>query len=308
LRSLPCVDYQNHNKTINDGVVSYILIQKPKPGDPFVDLCKFDSDLIRVCRYMIKDFIKGYLNAFIYSINSKNNFELFFLVNKFAFYYGKKGKVTDTVTQANSGIREILVSDKQKQSNVEMQNEDDFFYLTIPFFKFTSPEGITTQMDPVDEPIKLIRNKQTLVYFGKLLVDMYKGLSLDRENGFNAADGSFNPNLLRFQNLTDVYLHMHRNDKTHKYNHFYADPYMGFTKNYLDKLKQFMDGSLSNQQKVKDMDNLLSNTYSGFISKMVNFDDKNEKQFDSLESALNHPFLTANVNEKQIRSDTSFDL
>lgn len=273
-----------------------------------VDLCKHDTDIIRVCRYMIKDFIKGFLNAHSYSINSKNNYEVFFPVNKFAFYYGKKGKIEDKITQENSNIREILIYDKQKTYNQEMQNEDDLFYLMIPFFKFFSPETVVTQAEEIKKEILLMRNKQTMVYFGKLLMDMYKGLNKDRDNGFNPADGTFNPNLLRFQNYTDVFLSMHRNDKTQKLYNFFSDQYMGFTHDYITKLKSFLGGSLVNQQKIKIMDDELANSYSGFISKLVNFDDKNESQFDSIENALNHSFLTSNVDEKNIRSDTSSDL
>lgn len=307
MRSLPCHDYKIHNKTINDGVVSYVLIQKPKPGDPFVDLCKRDSDLIRTCRYMIKDFIKGFLNAHSYSVNSNRNFDVYFPVNKYGFYYGKKGKITDRITQQNSEIREILIMDKQRPIDQEMQNENDLFYLMIPFFRFFSPETVSTQDQPVDPAVKLIQNKQTMVYFGKLLLNMYKGLNPQRENGFYPADGSFNPNLIRFQNLTEVYLSMHTDDQTGKHYEFFDDKYMGFTQDYITKLRAFLSGTLINQQKVKEMDESLANSYAGFISKLVNFDDNNESQFDTIESALSHPFLTSNIPDKLIRSDTSYE-
>ena len=245
VRSLPCHDYQIHNKTINDGVVSYVLIQKPKPGDGLSDLCKPDTDIIRICRYMIKDFIKGFLNALSYTSDSKNNFEVSFPVNKFAFYYGRKGKITDQITQQNSGIREILLMDKQRKFDAEMQNEDDLFYLMIPFFKFFSPETVKKQEEPVDNAVKLIRTKQTMVYFGKLLLEMYKGLDKEIDNGVNPADGSFNPNLMRFQNNTDVYLLMHKNEKTQKLNNFYADEYMGFSQDYISKVKAYLSSNIN---------------------------------------------------------------
>jgi hypothetical protein len=256
---------------------------------------------------MAKDFIKGFLNAHLYSVNSNRNFDVYFPVNKHAIYYGKKGKITDKITQQNSQIREILIMDKQNPIDQEMQNEDDLFYLMIPFFRFFSPETVSTQDKPVDPAVKLIQNKQTMVYFGKLLLNMYKGLAPDRKNGFYPADGSFNPNLMRFQNFTEVYLSMHMNDITGKYYEFFDDHYMGFTQEYITKLRSFLSGSLVNQQKIKEMDESLANSYAGFISKLVNFDDKNESQFDSIENALNHPFLSANVPEQYIRSDTSFE-
>lgn len=257
---------------------------------------------------MAKDFIKGFLNAHSYSVNSSRNFDVYFPVNKHGFFYGRKGKITDKISQQNSEIREILIVDKQRPFDQEMQNEDDLFYLMIPFFRFFSPETVASQDQPVDAAVKLIQNKQTMVYFGKLLLHMYKGLkSAERESGFYPADGSFNPNLIRFQNHTEVYLSMHTNDETSKNYGFFDDQYMGFTQDYITKLRAFLNGSLINQQKIKEMDDSLANSYAGFISKLVNFDDKNESQFDTIENALRHPFLTANVPEKQVRSDTSYE-
>merc|ERR1712032_780375 len=73
-RALPCQDLDIHKKPINNGVVSYVLIQKPRPGDFLYDVCNHDQDLQRDCRYQIKDFAEGYLNAIKYSSNSKNLF------------------------------------------------------------------------------------------------------------------------------------------------------------------------------------------------------------------------------------------
>lgn len=256
---------------------------------------------------MVKDFIKGFLNAHLYSVNSNRNFDVYFPVNKYGFYYGKKGKIVDKITQQNSEIREILMMDKQRPLDSEMQSEDDLFYLMIPFFKFFSPETVKNQDNPIDPAVKQIQNKQVMVYFGKLLLHMFKSLTPERENGFYPADGSFNPNLIRFDNYTDVYLSLHMNDKTSKYYNFFDDQYMGFTQDYITKLRAFLSGSLLNQQKIKEMDDALVNSYAGFISKLVNFDDKNESQFDSIENALMHPFLTANIADKLIRSDTSYE-
>ncbi len=256
---------------------------------------------------MVKDFIKGFLNAQLYSSYSTSNFDVYFPVNKHGFYYGKKGKIIDKITQQNSEIREILIMDKQRAIDNEMQTEDDSFYLMIPFFRFFSPETVLTQDTPLDPAVKLIHNKQTMAYFGKLLLNMYKGLSSERENGFYPADGSFNPNLMRFQNFTEVYLSMHTNDETKKPYGFFVDKYMGFTQEYITNLKEFLSKSLVNQQKLKEMDETLVNTYAGFIFKLVNFDDNNLLQFDSIENALNHPFLTADVSDKLIRSDTSYE-
>lgn len=256
---------------------------------------------------MIKDFIRGFLNAHAYGVNSNSNFDVYFPVNKYGYYYGKKGKITDKVSQQNSEIREILIMDKQRPLDQEMQNEDDLFYLMIPYFKFFSPETVSTQDQPVDPAVKLIQNKQTMVYFGKLLLNMFKGLKPERENAFYPADGSFNPNLMRFQNFTEIFLSMHTNDETGKVYSFFEDQYMGFTQDYITKLRAFLSGTLINQQRIKEMDEALANSYAGFISKLVNFDDKNESQFDTIENALNHPFLTSNVPDKMIRSDTSYE-
>lgn len=230
------------------------------------------------------------------------------MVNKNALYFGGKGKTKGTINQDNSQIREILTFDKQKEYYSDMQNENDWFYLMVPFFKFHSPETIKGQTDLVDNQINLFSGKQIMVYFGKLLTDMYKSFGDELDNGFNPADSSFNPNLLRFNNYTEVFLYLHRNEKTQKLNKFFDDAYMGISNEYTSKLKSYLGGSLTNQQKIKEMDDLLINSYAGFISKLVNFDENHESQFDTFENALKHPFLTGNINENSIRSDTSFEI
>lgn len=216
------------------------------------------------------------------------------------------------ITQLNSDIREIGLWKELSASGEldKMQNEDENFYLTIPFFKFLTPEQAmkTSQEKGLDDSIKKAHGKQNMVYFGKLLHDMYKGLDYKRDNGFNPIEGGFNPNIIKFGNYTDVFLSLHRNDKTQKIRKFWADDYFGFKKTFVDKVSKFIVGNFTNQGEQKEMDNELEKSFAGFISKLANFDDESKNQFEGYDNALKHEFITAKIGKKKIRSDTSYDI
>ena len=137
---------------------------------------------------------------------------------------------------------------------------------------------------------------------------MYKGLEYKLENGFNPIEGGFNPNILKFGNFTDVFLSLHRNDKTQKLRKFWVDDYFGFKNSFIEKAKKFIVGNFTNQGEQKKMDAELEKSFAGFVSKLANYDDENKKQFDGFESALKHEFITQKIGYKKIRSDTSFDI
>jgi len=288
-----------------------VLIQKPRPGDFLYDVCNHDQDLQRDCRYQIKDFAEGYLNAIKYSSNSKNLFEVYFPVNRNIFLYGRKSKTQGDITQKNSDIREIGLWKELKGGELdEMQAEDENFYLTIPFFKFLTPEQAlkTAQEKGPEAGIKAAHEKQTMVYFGKLLHDMYKGLEYKRDNGFNPVEGGFNPGVLKFSNYTDIFLALHKNDKTQKVRKFWADDYFGFKKSFVEKVTKFIAGEFPNQGEQKEMDNELEKSFAGFVSKLANYDDEGKNQFEGYDAAIKHEFITGKVGSKKTRSDTSYDI
>ena len=248
-----------------------------------------------------------------YSADSKEMFDVFFPLNKNIFLYGKKPKFTGVITRNNSDIREIDEWNKQEKTGEidKMQNEDANTYLIIPFFKFLTPEQATKkeQTKPLEKSIKQAHAKQNMVYFGKLLHDMYKGLTYKLDTGFKPVNGGFNPNILgTFSNFTDVFLSLHRNDKTQKLRKFWDDEYFGFKKTFVDKARKFVVGNYTNQGKKKEMDGELETSFAGFVSKLANYDDENKKQFESYDAALKHDFVKTEVGEKKIRSDTSYDI
>jgi hypothetical protein len=247
-----------------------------------------------------------------YSLESKSLFEVFFPVNKNIFLYGKKPKIFGSITTENSENRELELW-KEQTINGEfekMQNEEEDNYLVIPFFKFNTPEQAvkSEQLKELDNSIKKAHIKQNMVYIGKLLHDMYKGLEYKMENGFNPIDGGFNPNILKFGNNTDIFLSLHRNEKTQKLRKFWEDKYFGYKKTFIDNLKNYIKGSLINPGQIKEMDSDLDKSFAGFISKLANYDDENKNQFDGYESALKHEFIAVKIGHKKIRSDTSYDI
>lgn len=280
------------------------MLQKPKPGDKLVKICGPDDNMIQICKYMIKDFISGFLNSVLYSNNSKNNFEVNFLVNKFGFYYGKNPKVNGEISETNSLHREVLLYEKIKPLDIAVQNEDDSFYLMIPFFRFNSPNSINKELEAFDFVKKNYEYKQMMVYLGKLLIQIYRGMNKDRDNGFNPVDGNFNPNLLRFKNLAEIYLKLHRCPKTQVQKRGYSDKYFGFSTDFILQIEYYLKQESPNPDKLIALDANLKESFAEFISKLVNFDIKNETQFESIESALKHPFIATIVPDEFKRSDT----
>lgn len=247
-----------------------------------------------------------------FSANSKNLYEVSFPINRNIFLYGRKSRVVGNITETNSGVREISLF-KELSGNGEyakMQKEDENYYLAIPFFKFLTPEKAAKkeQEKALEADIKKAHSKQNLVYIGKLLHDMYKGLEYKMDNGFNPVEGGFNPNILKFGNYTDVFLSLHRNSKTQKIRQFWDDDYFGFKKSFVGKVKKFIVGNFTNQGEQKEMDNELEKSFAGFVSKLANFDDESKKQFDGYDAALKHEFITQKIGHKKIRSDTSYDI
>merc|ERR1711957_384706 len=312
LRSLPCNDLNIHHKTINAGKVSYVLIQKPQPGDYLYDVCNPDMDLQRDCRYQLKDLSSGFLNSMKYSADSKEMFDVYFPINKNIFLYGKKPKFSGEISRNNSDIREIGEWKKQKATGEleKMNDEDTNTYLIVPFFNFMTPEkAVKKEQEKVlAKDIKQAHAKQSMVYFGKLLHDMYKGLVYKLDSGFNPIEGGFNPNIIKFGNYTDVFLSLHRNDKTMKLRKFWDDEYFGFKKTFVEKARKYVVGNYTNQGKQKEMDGELETSFAGFISKLSNYDDESKKQFDGYDSALKHDFVKTEIGRKKIRSDTSYDI
>lgn len=250
-----------------------------------------------------------------YSSNSKSLFEVSFPLNKKIFFYGKKPKIFGNITQNNSALRENDLWREQISSgefeNLQKEKEDN--YLMIPFFKFLTVEHSIKeeQEKELEASLKQAYSKQKLVYFGKLLHDMYKGLENkedENDNGFNPIEGGFNPNILKSNNYTDIFLSLHKNAKTEKIQKFWADEYFGYTKSFVDKVKKFIVGNYTNQGDIETMDKELENSFAGFISKLVNFDDENKKQFDGFDSAMNHLFVKQDIGFNSTRSDTSYDI
>lgn len=249
-----------------------------------------------------------------YTTETKSYFDVAFPVNKNIFLYGKKPQIQGFISQNNSNTREMeQMADLEKSGLYDlMQKEEEDTYLAIPFFKFLTVEASvkSEQLKEIDPAMKQTYAKQNMVYIGKLIHDMYKGLEGEYkpENGFNPIEGGFNPNILKFGNNTDIFLSLHRNDKTQKIGKFWSDDYFGFTKDFKKNLKKYLDGTLTNPGEIEKMDQDLGNTFVGFISKLANYDDENKNQFDGYDSAMKHEFVTKKIGDKLIRSDTSYDI
>ena len=191
-----------------------------------------------------------------------------------------------------------------------MQNNEANNFLVIPFFKFNTPElSVRTEQEKeLDSAVKQSHRKQNMVYIGKLLHDMYKGLEFKIDNGFNPIEGGFNPNIIKFGNNTDIFLSLHRNDKTQNIRRFWEDKYFGYKNTTVANVKNFINGNLTNPGQIKEMDTDFDRSFVGFISKLANYDDENKNQFDGYDSALQHEFVSVKIGHKKIRSDTSYDI
>jgi hypothetical protein len=274
MRALTCIDNQAYTQKIPGGIVTYLLFEKPMLSFKIKDICSSDGKKLRICYYMIKDFITGYLESLLYSQASQQKFEINFALAPEGFLYGQ------------------LPLCRRRQ------------FITIPYLNYASPHQLVDKTKVVTP--KEIKNKQIMVDIGSFLINLYKGFPSDIKPPTSSGDDAFDPFQFKFKNYTDLYLSVNKlPDGTMK--KVEKDNYFGLTSEYINTLKAFNDHLITTTKGLADMEKLLEGSFYEFIYKLVMFDPSNKLQFGCFPKALNHPFIQNKLSINQIRSDTSLE-
>jgi len=300
-RALPCYNSTVFSQKTPGGVLSYLLFEKPTAGFKLTEMCTPMCAKDRVCKYMMKDFAKGYIDSYLYSQASSDAFDVNFYLAQNGFFYGK-------VPTVKKGLKKQEGLAMFQNNNNQNDNKEDPLkhFVTLAYPKAYSPETVKGPSQNMTSTIKTVKNKQMMVYFGKFLINMYKGL--DNSTNFPAPtpEDNFNPRGFNFKNLTEVYLNLNTG-KNGNFTKFRADEYFGVKPNYVVAVRAFLGKTLTSQKAFKEMDALLKNSFYEFIYKSVMFDPENKKQFEDMNAMLGHKFLANSLKTNQLRSDTSFD-
>lgn len=301
IRALPCFNSTSFSQTIPGGVVSYILFENPNGGYKLADICTPHCSKERICRYMLKDFIRGFIRSLQYSQQSPEIHDVNFLLAQNGFFYGKVPETKKGLPKNNMSMR-----NEMHKPNSNTPKDENRRFITLAYPKAWSAEALNTTQQ-VTDTLKKIKNKQLMSQFGKFLIDMYKGLDNSTNIPPTSPDDNFNPNAgVKFANLTDVFLNLNT-EKDGNYSKFRQDDYFGVNGQYISAVENFLSKTLTNQQAFKKMDELLKGSFYEFIYKTVTFEISNNVQFEDFDKLLNHKFLMTQVPFNKVRSDTSFE-
>jgi hypothetical protein len=281
-RSPVCYNNTAFTQKIHGGVLSYLLFERPIGGSKLSDICVPNCSKQRICRYMLKDFAKGWLTSKIYSQNSTDPFEVDFQLAQNGFFYGK-------------------APGQPKEDNLN-------HFISLPYPKFFAPDNVLNEggWTNLTQIMREVQNKQLMTGFARFMINFYKGLDNTTDLAPPSPEDNFDPTAFQFKNLTDVYLIMNTKPDGN-FTKFKADKYFGVTPDYIESLKAFMDKTLTIQKAIEEMSKKLKDSFFEFIFKAANFDTDNKMQFDSLASMLKHKFLDIKLELNEVRSDTSFE-
>jgi hypothetical protein len=326
LRALPCYNSQVYTQRLPGGSVSYLLFEMPNAGFRIDHVCSPFSSGERVCRYMIKDFTKGWLESVLYSQNSKDSLDVNFVLAQNGIYFGTLPNVRKQLNETNSSLRNFL---KKEKTDKNAENENYRHFVTIAYPKAFSPESLvppkkeknnekekikevknnstlSTESNNATALLKITKDKQFMVQFGKFLINMFKGLDNTTNIPPPSPDDNFDPAEIVFNNVTDVFLNLNTK-KNGNFSTFRADEYFGVPEKYVPTVNAFLEKTLTTQKALKEMDDMLKDSFYEFIFKSVMFDLTNEKQFATIESMLKHKFVLNKIDMNKVRSDTSFE-
>jgi hypothetical protein len=301
IRAIPCYNSTSFNQKIPGGILSYLLFENPNGGYKLADICTPQCSKERICRYMLKDFIRGFMRSIQFSQLSSDMHDVNFVLAQNGFFFGKVPEVKKL--SQNSGDISMKSAVNQKES--EPFKDENRHFISLAYPKAWSAEGINSTKLSSDE-LKKIKNKQFMTQFGRFIIDMYKGLDNSTNVPASSPDDNFNPAGHRYANLTEVYLDLNT-EKDGNYSKFRADDYFGIKSDFVTAVQAFLANTLTSQKAFKEMDDMLLDSFYDFIYKTVTFDISSKIQFEDFDKLLNHKFLMNQIAFNKVRSDTSFE-
>ena len=310
IRAIPCYMSTVFSEKVIGGVVSYLLFERPFGGESLPSICMPNCSKDRVCRYMIKDFAKGWLMSSLYSQHSTDLNDVNFVLAQNGFYYGRLPKVKMNATITGE-IKNFLV--KNAAAHEEGEKDRTRRFITLAYPKAYSPQTVLP-VKPNNSTVisksnakdhnKEVKNKQSIVQFGKFLINMYKGLDNSTNTPPLSPDDTFNPTGVQYGNLTDVYLNLNKK-KDGNYTKFEKDEYFGVKESFISALRRFLEKTLVIQKALQEMDDMLKDSFYEFVFKSVTFDPESQRQFENMEAMLKHNFIISKPAVNQVKSDTS---
>ncbi len=143
IRALPC--YKLFNQKIPGGVVSYLLFQYS--GNKLADICTPNCSKERVCKYMLKDFIRGFIKSTQYSQQTADKNDVNFILAQNGFFYGK-------VPKNKKGDKKGSDMKINSMHNDEPSSDSDSrHFITLAYPKAWSAESLN-KTEPLTEELK----------------------------------------------------------------------------------------------------------------------------------------------------------
>jgi hypothetical protein len=289
LRVLTCYKNNIFKFPYEKGYVTYLLFEMPINGSNFSTECKKGNLIDRACKYKIKEFVKSMVGAIKHSDKTDDKDVIVKPIQN-SLWLGQLPHATFDETTKN-----IMIDPSQKQT----EEDNGRYFITVPFPKYYSPNDIG-KIDKFEGEIKKIKEKQFMIYFGEFLINMFKGFDKStimippNENETSDVKG------LSFDNLTDLFLKMNE-----KIEEITEDKYFGVPEQYATKVKEFENKTLTLHSDIEKMNKLLTDSFYGFLSKLVQYDLESKKQFENFDEVLKHKFITTTFSLTQTKSDTS---
>ncbi len=289
LRALSCYKNNFFSFQYEKGEVTYLLFEVPIEGHQLSNLCKKENNEWHICKYSAKDFIKSFISAVKYT-HTTDDKDINVFPTQNGVWYGQLPKYTFDEKTKNS------IADPTEEKHEEDTKNN---FITVPFFKYFSPDNIS-KPEKLDDNMKKMKEKQFMVYFGEFMINMYKGFDRSTDMTPPNMDDRSDAKGLQLEKLTDLFKKM--NEKVEE---IYEDSYFGVGSEYVVKVKDYENNTLTSHNAIEDMDKLLTDSYYGFLANLVQYDMESKRQFGTLDDAMKHKFVTEKVDMIKTRSDTS---
>jgi hypothetical protein len=224
-----------HNGKVQTGKIGdlqfyYWMFEKPSDSFLFHEICSPKCAIERVCRYKIKDFIKGFIKS---NINTTDEiWDVKVILNSNTIFYGKL-------------------------NNLEKDNRRSF--VALPYPKIKSVSQLKLDYNKAEEDDNLFKFEEFQSEFGRFLIHMYTGFdNASSEESSGGEFANFNPFNVEFSDSVEIYESLNKS-KNHKL--LVEDTYFGITRDFI---KSYND---KETLKLKD---LLQNSFYNFVFNLLN--------------------------------------
>lgn len=298
IRLNPCHENKsNVYITTENSEITYVLFPKPDGGLKLEETCQSSCSKDRICRYSLKNVSRALLRFYSISNSTYEKSDVRMQLVKGAFYFGKLPK--PNISTKTESTYAPLVDLIRRFSFLNKDQEDTkHYYIVIPFFKFSTADGLKNFRKPEQE-IRQALEKIDLYYIGKFLERMYIGLNESEDlPPFELGDNFSVDPKDDGKDLVDLFYKLNEADVKDK--DINVEPYFGIKQEFVDAVKENYNKETYND--VKQYQSLLEGTFYEFIRKLV---DYNGDQFNTYKDALGHKFLNGKVFIRSIQSDTA---